>query len=193
MMRTATVVAGLVLIGVGITSPIDAQKTATGDVAARLSGTWAINRTLSPSFRTGRSGGDLAYQRAGRGSSGASSEPTPSASGDLTPEERAELTAMAQLEQLAPTIIIAATAEAVSFTDPRGEQSCAINDKTVKSEMFGAAVRVKCRWNKLILQQEFSTTRTKLTRTWAVDDTGRLTVKSRLEEFGRSPIDAGAV
>src|SRR5215471_15328379 len=191
-MRTATIVAGTALIAVGITSPIDAQKPAISDVATHLSGTWAISRTLSPSFTTGRSGRGLAYQR-GRGGGGGGSEPTPSAPGDLTPEERAEVTAMAQLEQLAPTITIAATAEAVTFTDQRGEQSCTINDKTIKSEMFGAHVGVKCRWNKLILQQEFSTTRTKLTRTWTVDDNRRLVVKSRLEQVGRSAVEVGAV
>jgi len=191
-MGTARILACTALIAVGITPPIDAQKTAIADVAAHLSGTWAINRTLSPSFTTGRSGGGLAYQRAGRGGGGAGPEPTPSAPGDLTPEERAERTAMAQLEQLAPTITIAATPEAVSFSDQRGEQSCAINEKTVKTMTFGAPVGVKCRWNRLILQQEFSTTRAKLTRTWAVDDNGRLIVKSRLEQLSR-PIEAGAV
>jgi len=184
-------VAGAALMAVGITTPIDAQKTPIADIAAHLSGKWAINKTLSPSFKAGRSGRGLAYQRRGGGGSG--SAPTPTAPGDLTPEERGELTAMAELEQLAPTITIKATPETVSFSDQRGEQTCAIDGKSAKIELFGARVNVKCRWNKSLLQQELSTTSRKLTRSWGVDDNGRLVVKSRIEEFGRSAIEAGAV
>ena len=178
---------------------IAAQKPTPADVAARMSGAWTINRTLSPGFKAGRGRAGAAYAiggfgaQRGRGSGGGGSDPTSSALGDLTPTERADRAAMSQLEELAPTLTIKATAEAVSFTDQRGEQTCAINDKTVKVDVFDAHVGVKCRWNKLMLQQEFSTTRTKLTRTWGIDESGRLIVKSRLEDIGRSPAELSAV
>src|SRR5262245_17570512 len=88
-----------------------AQKTPAADAAERMSGAWTINRELSPSFKpSGRSGGraggaayaigGLAAQRGGRSNSpNPASEPTPSAPGDLTPTERAELSAMQQVEQ----------------------------------------------------------------------------------------------
>jgi hypothetical protein len=180
---------------------ISAQKSTPADVAGQLSGTWTINTALSPGFRAdrGRAGG-AHYAVGGYGSQrgrgpggGGASDATPSAPGDLTPAERAERTAMVQIEELAPTLTIKATAETASFTDQRGEQACTINDKTVKTDMFDARVNVKCRWNKSMLQQEFSTTRTKLTRTWAVDGNGRLVVKSRLEDLGRSPVELSAI
>jgi hypothetical protein len=181
-----------------------AQKTSVADTAARLSGTWTINLTLSPTFKpsgrsgAGRSGGaafavaGLAVQR-GRNSPSPGSEPTPSAPGDLTPTERAELSAIQQVEQLAPAMTVKATAETVSFTDQRGDQTCAINDKAAKLDMFGAKVGVKCRWNKESLQQEFSTTRNKLTRAWTVDDTGHLVVKTRVEGLAQRAVEATAV
>ncbi len=179
---------------------IAAQKPAPADVAARISGAWTINTTLSPGFKAGpgRAGaaftvGGFRAQRGRGGSGGPGSEPTPSAPGDLTPTERSERAAMSQIEELAPTLTIAASAETVSFSDQRGERSCTINDKTVKIDVSDAHVNVKCRWNKSTLQQEFSTTRTKLTRTWGIDENGRLIVKSRLEDIGRSPVELTAV
>ncbi|HEX4565281.1 MAG TPA: hypothetical protein VH138_01570, partial [Vicinamibacterales bacterium] len=127
-----------------------AQKTPAGEAAQRMSGTWTINRELSPSFKpSGRSGGraggvayavrGLAPQRGGRSNSpNPASEPTPSAPGDLTPTERAEQSAMHQVEQIAPTITIHATADTFSVVDPRGEQTCAIDARAAKLAMFGA-------------------------------------------------------
>jgi hypothetical protein len=100
---------------------------------------------------------------------------------------------MHQVEQLAPAMTVKATAETVSFTDQRGEQTCAINGKTARLEIFGATVSVKCRWNKASLQQEFSTTRNKLTRAWTVDDAGHLVVKTRVEGLAQRPVEATAV
>lgn len=193
-MRTLIVVLGAATL-------MAAQTSTPADVARQLSGTWTINRALSPGFRAdrGRAGGTeyavggFGVQRGRGGGGGGASDPTPSAPGDLTPAERAERTAMVQIEELAPTIAIKTTAETASFTDQRGEQTCTINGKTVRTDMFDARVNVKCRWNKSVLQQEFSTTRTKLTRTWGVDENGRLVVKSRLEDLGRSPVELSAI
>ena len=100
---------------------------------------------------------------------------------------------MHQVEQIAPMITLKASADTFSIVDPRGEQTCAINDKSAKLDMFGAKVATKCRWNKRALQQEFSTTRSKLTRSWSVDDGGRLVVKTRIEGLGERAVEAAAV
>jgi hypothetical protein len=179
------------------------------ELASRITGSWTINLTLSPSFKPsgrsgpGRAGGGvprgaayavsgIAAQR-GRGGGGGNNYPSPSGPGDLTPEARAELNALTQIEQLAPALTIKATAETASFTDQRGEQRCAINGKTAKVNLFDAHIDVKCRWDKDALRQEFSSTSTKVTRTWGLDENGHLVVKSRVETYGQSPIEAVAV
>jgi hypothetical protein len=167
-----------------------------------MSGSWTLNRDLSPLFKpSGRSGGrsgGAAYAiggfvpQRGRGN-GPAGEATPSAPGDLTPAERAEQSAMKEIEQIAPAITITATADSFSLVDQRGEQTCAINDKSAKLPLFGATVSTKCRWNKQTLQQEFSTTRSKVTRSWSVDGSGRLVVKTRLEGINQRAVEATAV
>jgi hypothetical protein len=200
-MRTLISIVGATALVVTATS-IDAQQTTPAEAAQRMSGTWTINKDLSPSFKaSGRSGGrsggaryaigGFVAQRPRNGSGGA--ESTPSAPGDLTPAERAEQSAMQQVEQIAPTITIRATADSFSIVDQRGEQTCAITDKSTKLDTFGAKVTTKCRWNKVTLQQEFSTTRSKLTRSWSVDESGRLVVKMRTEGVNERAVEASAV
>jgi hypothetical protein len=178
------------------------QKTATDETAKQMSGSWTINRDLSPLFKpSGRSGGrsgGAAYvisgfvSQRGRGN-GPGNEPTPSGAGDLTPAERAEQSAMHLIEQIAPALTITATAVSFSLVDPQGEQTCAIDDKSAKVPLLGATVSVKCRWNKQALQQEFSTTRSKVTRSWSVDGSGRLVVKTRIEGISQRAVEAAAV
>src|SRR5438094_5402210 len=118
-----------------------AQKLAPQDLAGRLSGTWVVNRELSTGFRTpGRRGGPSTTLRPGalfavaaapqrpRGGGGRDSGPTDPS--DLTPEQRAAQAAMRQLQQIAERIVIKASAEAVTFSDTRGERTFAIDDKT---------------------------------------------------------------
>jgi hypothetical protein len=179
------------------------QKTPAAEAAERMSGTWTINLNLSPSFKpSGRGGrgsgvaytvGGFVPQRGRGNGTSPGSEPTPSAAGDLTPAERAEQTAMHLIEQIAPTITVKATADTFSIVDPRGEQTCAINDKSAKLEMFGAKVTAKCRWTKLALQQEYSTTKSKLTRTWSLDEAGHLVVNTRVDGQGQRTLEAAAV
>ena len=52
------------------------------------------------------------------------------------------------MQQIAAKITIAATAERFSLTDERGEQACTVTGKNEKTQMFGVAVGVKCRWDK---------------------------------------------
>jgi hypothetical protein len=183
-----------------VTAPLYAQKTTPADLAGKISGSWTLNPSLSPSIKApGRSGGrtggpaytlaGLAAQRGGRGGG----PDSPSGPGDLTPAELAERKAIAQIEQIAPSLTIKATAESVSFVDPRGELACATNDKGTRIDTFGAPVTLKCKWDKEQLRQEFSTTRSKLTRTWEVDGSDHLVLKVRVEGIGQSAGAATAV
>ena len=99
------------------------------DVAAKLSGTWVLNRDLSsgfgkpapgrgrgasPSSGPGRPGALFAMaaapQRGGGGGGGAPNDAT-----DMTPEQRAEKAAMRELEQISDRITIKASADSVDL------------------------------------------------------------------------------
>jgi hypothetical protein len=199
-MRTLVIRAAAATALAVVTIPAAAQKAGPADVAARLTGTWTINRALSPALKgpgrggAGRGGsayalGAAAAQRGGRG--GGASDTTPSSAADLTPAELAERQAIQQVEQIAPSITIKASAESASIVDQRGELTCAVNDKNAKVETFGAPLALKCRWDKQQLRQEFSATRSKLVRTWEVNDSDHLVLKIRIE--GVSAGEATAV
>jgi hypothetical protein len=179
-----------------VTLPLTAQKLSPADVAARLTGRWTINRSLSPAIgapgRSGRSGG-AAYRPAallqGGGRGGASS----SGPGDMTPAELAERAAMRQMLQIAPEITIKATADTVSFVDVRGERTCSVDGKATPMDLPDVKVSTKCRWDKEQLRQEFAAPHGKVTRTWTVDDKDHLVIKARVEAIGQDVSEATAV
>ena len=182
------------------TLPVAGQKTSVADIARQMSGTWTINRALSPAFAPGRGGGrvgpsyaisGMAFQ--GRRGSGGGGLDTPSSSADLTPTELAERAAMGRLRQIAAKLTIAATAESFSITDERGEQTCAVNDKNQKLQVGDVTVNAKCRWDKDKLRQEYSATTSKLVRTWGIDADGRLVMKGKLEGMNQNTPEATAV
>jgi hypothetical protein len=172
---------------VALSQGISAQKASPADLAAKLSGTWVLNRELSPGFRAapGRRGGGggalfaaagLVGQRGGRGGGGSDAT-------DLTPQQLAEQAAMRQLQQITEKIVITASAETVTFADSRGERTYSINDKSTKIEVAGASVNVKSKWDKAVLKQEFSNTQAKLTETWGLDEAGRLVLIAKVESM----------
>jgi len=169
---------------------VRAQKVSASDLAAKLSGTWVLNRELSPGFRAappGRRGGALfavavvAGQRGGRGGGGAGGGVSDAS--DLTPQQRAEQTAMRQLQQITEKIVITASAETVTFSDSRGERTYTINDKSTKIDVADSQVNVKSKWDKNVLRQEFSNTQAKLIETWALDEAGRLVLTAKVESM----------
>ena len=192
--------AAIAVAGLALTTAMHAQKVTPADAAARLSGTWKINRELSPGFRApgGRRGGgfDAAQGRPGGESAlrfnaapaaamqrklGGGDRPTTAA--DRTPEELAAAAAMRELQQLADEITINATAERVTFTDVRGERSYTTDGKGGKLTVAGAEVSAKSKWDKTALKQEFSTASAKLTQTWDVDADGRLVLIAKVESL----------
>src|SRR5262245_29685286 len=115
------------VVGFGFAASVAAQKLTPADAAAQLTGTWTLNRELSPGFRSpgGRPGGPgrggalfsvaapaFAPQRGGGGGGGAANSPS-----DLSPADLAAQAAMRQLQQLADEITINATADKVTFID----------------------------------------------------------------------------
>src|SRR5262245_58096210 len=162
VLRAAATI-GAAAMMVTLANPIArAQKASPADLAAKLSGTWVLNRELSTGFRAapGRRGGGggplfaVAGQRGGRGGGGAGGGASDAS--DLTPQQLAEQAAMRQLQQITEKIVITASAETVTFADSRGERTYAINDKAAKIEVAGASVNVKSKWDKSVLRQEFS-------------------------------------
>jgi hypothetical protein len=180
---------------------LSAQKASPADLAAKLSGTWTINQELSPGFaapagRGRRGGGGPSFAIAGIAGQRPGSVPRggdANGPGDLTPEEMAGIQAMRQLQQIAPTITIKATAESVTFADPRGEQTYTINDKNSTIDVAGSKITAKNKWDKATLRQEFSNSKSKLIRTWEVDDSNRLVLKAKLESMTMMSTEVKAV
>jgi hypothetical protein len=192
--RTATSMAGVAIFTI-MSGALDliAQKASPADLATKLTGTWSLNRELSSGFSApgrggpgGRRGGGPAFALGGglgvqrRGGTGGS-DTGPNTAADMTPEELAGIAALRQMQQIASDIKIAATPESVTFTDARGEQTFAINDKNANLEVGGAKLSTKSKWDKQTLRQEFSNTRSKLIRTWEIDDTNHLVMKAKVE------------
>jgi hypothetical protein len=170
---------------------VQAQKPASADVAAAMSGTWKLNRDLSDSLSApgggARRGGALfataspVVQRGGRGGGGGGSSPTSSA--DLTPEELADQAAIRQLQAVPEVITIKAAPDSVSFSDARGERTYPATGKKITVDIGAAKVNVKTGWDKSSLKQEFSTPKANLTQVWQVDDRNHLVLKTKVESL----------
>jgi len=199
-------------VTVAMASGLGAQNATPADAAARLSGTWTINRELSPGFRgpgarpggPGR-GGAMAsrYSVASavpmQGRRGGGGGDSPTSASEMTPGDLAAMAAMRQLLQLADEVTIAATADKVTFVDARGERAYAIDGKNAKIMVGAAEVSTKSKWDKAALKQEFSTISTnaaassKLSQTWEVNADGRLVLTAKIESMRLRTPDQKAV
>jgi hypothetical protein len=159
------------------------------DLAVKLTGTWVLNRDLSTGFGApgrGRGPGGRpaplfamaspAQGRRGGGGGGGDAS-------DLTPDQRAQQAAMRQLEQIDERITIKASADSVSFVDARGERTYGINDKSSEILVASSPVKVKSKWDKQVLKQEFSNAQAKLVQTWSVDATDHLVLTAKVESL----------
>lgn len=163
-----------------------------GDLAAKMTGRWKLNTYLSDpeTGRGGRRGGAFALapglsQRGGRNAgAGIAPEPAPNMPG-VTPAEGAAQNALRTIQQVPPEMTIDATATAITFVEPRGDSVFQVDGKSTSIEVPGSTIKVKSRWDRAGLRQEFSSTQRVLHRTWSVDGTGRLLMlKQRLEGIG---------
>ena len=165
--RMRIALGAIAVTGTGLIVGAVAQKLTPAEAAARLSGTWTINRELTSGFnaagrRGGRGGGGnfslggnaarfgptASYAQRG----GGTGPSTASDMSDLSPAERAEMAAMRELQQLAEVITIKATAEQVAFEDVRGQRTYVIDNKNTKITVAGSEVNTKSRWDKAIAQ-----------------------------------------
>jgi hypothetical protein len=193
---------GAALVMTTVAVGLHAQKPAPADIAAKMSGTWKINRELSPSVRPPAPprGGGMAsaggarlvlasMQRRGGGGGGGGM----TTNADLTPEVLAARAAIRDLQAVPEVLTVKATADTIAFSDPRGERSYDINGKNAKMEVNGASVSVKTKWDKDAVRQEFSTPEMKLVKTWELDDSGHLVLKVRIESMTLNTADTKAV
>jgi len=203
MSRGWVLTAGIVLAMAGAVSA-GGQKTAPAEVAARMSGTWKLNRELSPSLappaRGGAGGpgrGSAAFMIAGgagqRGGGGGGGMQSPSTAADLPPDVLAAQAAMRELQQLAETVTVKAAADSISVSDPRGERTYAIDGKASKLTVGTANIEVKTKWDKAALRQEFSSPSTRLVRSWEIDEQNHLVIKSKIESLTMNSKEVKAV
>lgn len=183
----------LILAAVQALSAAVPQTSAPADLAARISGRWKLNRDLSPTLtepdpggrgRRGR-GAALAIsvavpQRGGRGGGGAGG------GGGIempfvTDEEAAAQAALVVIQQVPMELTIAATVTELKIVEPRSELAFRIDGKNVPLEVNGGKIKVKTKWERAGLKQEFSSVQRALVRTWSVDAAGQLVLSQRLQ------------
>jgi hypothetical protein len=163
-------------------TPATAQRLAPADAAAKLTGTWKMNIELSPRFaprgggggRTGgaRGGGALPFYSIGMATPALGFQRGGGGGATMSDADRASAAAMSALQQLADTFSVKATGDSVTFIDPRGERTYAVDNKTTKITMGAATVTAKSRWDKLTLKQEFVSGETRVSHDWEMNDAG---------------------
>lgn len=186
-MRTSFVAVALLLAAHPGTAV--SQSPTPADLAAKLTGRWKLNTALSqpfPGVGEGRRGGGPAFalagalpQRGGRGGTG-SGEPGVEAP-FVTTEEAAAQTALAAIQQLPSELTIEATAADMKLTEARGDSFFKIDGKNTTIQVPGATMKVKSKWERAALRQEFSTALRSLVRSWSVNADGRLVVTQRAQ------------
>jgi len=178
------------------------QAPAPGELAARMTGRWKLNRELSPDLAKpgpgrGRRGGGPSFavapgvpQRGGRGDSGAGE-----LRGEMpavTEAEAAAQAALAAIQEVPPELTIEATLAAMTLTEPRGPSLFQIDGKDAKVEVPGGVIKVKSKWDRASLRQDFSSAMRKLTRSWSVDSNDRLVLNQRVEGISLKRTDVQA-
>ena len=181
---------------------LTAQGPPSADLATRMSGAWRLNKELSPSLAAppsgpagGRRGGGALYalavpQRGGRGGGGGGGG---AESGGTLPAEAAAQAALNVLHQVALELKVEATPDSVRFVEPRGEWNFKTDGKTTSMDVPGGTIKVKSKWEKNALRQEFSSTERKLLKSWAIDGDGRLVLTERIESIAFNSKESKAV
>lgn len=182
-----------VALALGFGGIVTAQNPNPADIAARMTGAWKLNAELSPDLSApGRGRGRLApalalslapaaLQRGGRGGGGGggggAEMPEPTAG------ELAAQAALTVLQQVPTELTIEATAVEITFIEPRGTRVFKIDGKTASMDVPGGTLKMKSRWDRGTLRQEFSSTQRTLRRSWHVDGNDRLVLTQRVESL----------
>jgi len=204
--RTAPLaLAALLLAGPGLATP-RTQGGAPADLAAKISGRWRLNQSLSPGLAEpparGRSGGagrgalfavaPPAFQRGGRGGGGGGTSGG-GADSPIMSEELAAQAALDVIQQVPAELTITAGADSAEFVEPRGRSQFKIDGKNATVEVPGGTIKVKSRWDRGTLRQEFSSAQRTLKRSWSIDDQAHLVLTQHIESINVMTKDARAV
>ena len=100
-----------------------------------------------------------------------------------TTEEEAAQKALTIIQQVPPEITIEATPAEFRTMEPRGESVFKIDGKNAAVAVPGATIKVKSRWDRTTLRQEFSSAMRTLKRSWAIDGNGRLVLRQHSESI----------
>jgi hypothetical protein len=191
-MRTPLIMLALFLTGAHGLAGALAQTPTPAELAARMTGTWKLNKELSPTLNPrpgeGRRGRGASFamsaaaapQRGGRGGGGGANEPgfeRPM----VTTEEAAAQAALAAIHQVPPELAIEATATEMKLVEARGESLFKIDGKNATVVVPGAKIKVKSRWDRGKLRQDFSSALQALVRSWSVDAQGRLILTQQIQ------------
>ena len=203
MMLRSIQAAAILLLVVGLTTHAAGQKITPADVAAKMSGSWKLNRDLSPNLNSpGRRGRgmvaavqpQLALQRGGGGRGGGGGAAAGGGENSPVPEtEVAAQAALAVIQQVPLELTIAATATDIVFKDPRGEWPFKLDDKTSEMEVPGGRIKVKSKWDRLNIRQDFSSTQRKVVRIWSLDGNDHLVLAVRVESLTFNSTESRAV
>lgn len=186
--RTPAVILPLFLVAAQGLAGAIGQTPPAAELAARMSGTWRLNTELTPAGpgggRRGRGASfalaaGAAPQRGGRGGGGAN-EPgfeRPM----VTSEEAAAQAALAAIQQIPLELTIEATATEMKLVEPRGESLFKIDGKNAEVGVPGGKIKVKSKWERGKLRQEFSSALQALVRSWSLDAAGRLVLTQHLQ------------
>jgi hypothetical protein len=179
------------LLSSALTAPRP-QPAGVAEIAAKMSGRWKLNVELSPGLgeqapagRGGRGGGTLFALAASppqRGRANMPSEPgieLPM----MTDEERAAQQALAAIQQVPPELTIEASPAEMKTIEPRGESVFKIDGKNATVPVPGSTIKVKSRWDRSTLRQEFSSAMRTLKRAWSIDANGRLVLTQHSESI----------
>jgi len=172
-----------------------AQSAGPKEMAARLTGVWKLNVDLTPASPNpgrgrGFAGGAvgsfaallLPVQRGGRGGGGRDGGGgRGESSAPLMPAEVAAQAALSILHEVPTELKIEASADAITFRDPRGEWHYTIDDRNSTMNVPGGTLRTRSKWDRGLLRQEFSSAQRALVKTWSIDANDRLVLVERIE------------
>jgi hypothetical protein len=190
MQRCISYLVALGLLTSGVAAAIPQPDVAA--LAARMSGRWKLNVELSPGLvdqgqagRGGRRGGALFARSSAAPQRGRANMPTEPGIElpMMTEAEAAAQQALQAIQQVPPEITIEASATEMKITEARGESKFKIDGKNATVPVPGSTIRVKSRWDRSTLRQEFSSAMRTLKRAWSIDANGRLVLTQHSESI----------